>query len=71
MPAELPDVRLGCPVSSATPAVASERARVCWGASQSQDFDAVIFATHSDTTLSVLGNSAPQVLCRSLSHLLS
>ena len=61
LPAELPDVRLGCPVTSAAPASAGQRARVCWGAGQSQEFDAVIFATHSDTTLSVLGQDAPQV----------
>ena len=61
LPAELLDVRLGCPVTSAAPAAAGKRARVCWGATQSQEFDAVIFATHSDTTLSVLGEDAPQV----------
>ena len=71
LPAELPDVRLGCPVTSAAPAAAGQRARVCWGAAQSQEFDAVIFATHSDTILSVLGKDAPQVPPCSLSQLLS
>ena len=69
--AELPDVRLGCPVTSATPAAAGQRARVSWGACQSQEFDAVIFATHSDTTLSMLGEDAPQVPYYSLAQLLS
>ncbi len=61
VPAELPDVRLGCPVTSASPASSQQPAVVRWGDSQSQEFDAVIFATHSDTTLSLLGDAAPKV----------
>ena len=61
VPAELPDVRLSCPVTSATPASAQKPALVRWGDGRSQEFDAVIFATHSDTTLSLLGDAAPKV----------
>lgn len=62
VPAELPDVRLACPVTSATPASPQKPALVRWGDGQSQEFDAVIFATHSDTTLSLLGDAAPKVV---------
>jgi len=60
--AELPDVRLGCPVTSATPATSEKPALVQWGNGQSQEFDAVVFATHTDSSLSMLGDAAPQVL---------
>lgn len=54
-------MRLGCAVSSAVPATDGKPALVRWGKGQSQEFDAIIFATHSDTTLALLGDHAPQV----------
>ncbi len=62
-PAELPDVRTGCGVASVRRAATSgggQQAPVALvtEAGEALEFDAVVFATHSDVTLRILGEDA-------------
>ena len=59
--ADLPDVRTSTPVDSVTPAAEGTPAVVRTTAGAADEFDAVVFATHTDTTLALLGAAAPQV----------
>lgn len=60
-PAELPDVRTSTPVTRVEPACGDSRAVVHAAGCAAEQFDAVIFATHTDTTLAALGSAAPEV----------
>lgn len=61
-PAELPDVRTSTPVTRVEPASGDRRAVVHAAGCAAEQFDAVIFATHTDTTLAALGSAAPEVV---------
>ena len=52
------DLRLGVAVKSVTRRGGKAQVR-CWG-SEEEEFDQVIMATHSDDTLALLGDAAPQ-----------
>ncbi|BDA46075.1 probable cyclopropane-fatty-acyl-phospholipid synthase at C-terminar half [Coccomyxa sp. Obi] len=58
--AELPDVRTSTPVTRVEPASGDRRAVVHAAGCAAEQFDAVIFATHTDTTLATLGSAAPE-----------
>ena len=65
--AELPDVRVNAPVAKVTPAGAGRSPLVhAAGGGSVEEYDAVVFATHTDTTLAALGSGAPEVLPRPL-----
>ena len=60
--AELPDVRVYAPVAKVTPASAGRGPLVhAAGSGDAEEYDAVVFATHTDTTLAALGSKAPEV----------
>jgi predicted NAD/FAD-binding protein len=61
LPAELPDVRTSTPVARVTPAAEGCPAVVHTEAGAAEEFDAVVLATHTDTTLAALGDGAPEV----------
>lgn len=63
--AELRDVRCGCPVAGVTPAAtpgAPVAVHLQDGASE--QFGAVVLATHSDVSLALLGSACPPVAPR-------
>ncbi|KAK9864126.1 hypothetical protein WJX84_007458 [Apatococcus fuscideae] len=57
---ELEDVRLGAEVARVTPAKPGGQATVSVRGGSQESFDAVVLATHSDTSLQLLADSAPQ-----------
>lgn len=59
--AELKDVRMGAEVAQVTPASAGGHATVRLQDGSEESFDAVVLATHSDTSLQLLADQAPQV----------
>ena len=59
---DLPDVRTSAPVTRVEPASGDGRAVVHAAGFVAEEFDAVIFATHTNTTLAALGSAAPEVL---------
>jgi predicted NAD/FAD-binding protein len=59
--AELPDVRVSTPVTHVVPATGTSRAEVHAADGSVEEVDAVIFATHTETTLAALGDLAPEV----------
>lgn len=59
--AELPDVRTSAAVERVTPASGGAPAVVHTAGGAAETFDAVVLATHTDTTLAVLGEAAPEV----------
>jgi hypothetical protein len=59
--AELPDVRMSTLVTRVVPASGTCTAIVHAAGGSAEAFDAVIFATHTDTTLAILGDLAPEV----------
>lgn len=61
MHSELPDVRKGTAVTRVIPSTGTLPAIVEAADGSSEEFSAVIFATHTDTTLAALGNLAPEV----------
>lgn len=56
-------MRTSTPVTRVEPQSATARAMV-HAAGAAEEFDAVIFATHTDTTLAALGDAAPEVAHR-------
>ncbi|EIE24233.1 cyclopropane fatty acid synthase [Coccomyxa subellipsoidea C-169] len=58
--ADLPDVRTSAPVTRVEPASGDGRAVVHAAGFVAEEFDAVIFATHTNTTLAALGSAAPE-----------
>ena len=62
LPAELPEVRTGCPVARVVPAAGpGQKVTVQTEAGQEDQYDAVIMATHSDISKALLDKAAPQV----------
>ena len=61
--AELPDVRTSTPVESVRSLGAQGPVRVTAAGGASEEFDAVLLATHSDISLKMLGGEGPQVGC--------
>ena len=62
LPAELPDVRTGCPVARVIPALGpDQKVAVQTEAGQEHQYDAVIMATHSDISKALLEKAAPKV----------
>ena len=60
--AELRDVRCGCPVAGVHPAVApGAPVEVHLQDGTSEQFGAVVLATHSDVSLALLGSACPPV----------
>lgn len=59
--AELEDVWINAEVVHVTPATPLTPARVELATGHTQEFDAVILAMHTDTSLKVLGQTASQV----------
>lgn len=61
-------MRVNAPVAKVTPAGAGRGPLVhAAGGGSAEEYDAVVFATHTDTTLAVLGSEAPEVgprLCK-------
>ncbi|KAK9821949.1 hypothetical protein WJX81_001503 [Elliptochloris bilobata] len=61
--AELPDVRVNASVTKVTPAAAGRGPMLAAAdASSAEEYDAVVFATHTDTTLAALGSDAPEAV---------
>ena len=58
---ELEDVWINAEVVRVTPATPSTPLQVELATGHTQEFDALILATHSDTSLKILGQSASQV----------
>ena len=65
-PAELPDVRTSTPVESVRSLGEQGPVRVTATGGASEEFDAVLLATHSDVSLKMLGEEGPQVRCQGL-----
>lgn len=62
--AELPDVRTGTGIASVIPAgTGQHQVKVTTEAGDMDYYDAVVLATHTDTSLHMLGDSAPKVHC--------
>lgn len=60
-PAELRDVRTGCPVEAVESLGAAGPVRVRTAGGKAEEFDAVVLATHTDTSLALLGGACPPV----------
>lgn len=60
-------MRTSTPVVRVAPAAEGRPTVVHTEAGAAEEFDAVVFATHTDTTLAALGDAAPEVcdLCAS------
>ena len=55
-------MRVNAPVAKVTPAGAGRGPLVhAAGGGGAEEYDAVVFATHTDTTLAALGSEAPKV----------
>lgn len=60
-PAELCDVRAGCGVAAVESLGKSGPVRLRTEGGATEKFDAVVLATHTDTSLAMLGDACPQV----------
>ena len=62
--AELRDVRTSCAVVSVEPVGPTGPVRIRTADGKTEQFDKVVLATHSDTSLALLGSTCPQVSTR-------